>query len=43
MWNEFKELLLSWFEKVKSLFVEEVEEMEPIRTQFEHLEKSVFL
>ena len=43
MWNEFKELLLSWFEKAKSLFVEEVEEMEPIRTQFEHLEKSVFL
>lgn len=43
MWNEFKELLLSWFEKVKSLFIEEVEEMEPIRTQFEHLEKNVFL
>ena len=39
MWNEFKERLIQWFEKIKALFLERVQQKEPIRNQFENFEK----
>lgn len=43
MWNEFKERFVQWFEKVKALFLEEAQQMDPIRDQFENFEKRVIL
>ena len=43
MWNEFKERFVQWFEKIKALFLEEAQQMDPIRDQFENFEKRVIL
>ena len=43
MWNEFKERFIQWFEKIKALFLEEAQDMDPIRDQFENFEKRVIL
>ena len=43
MWNEFKERFMQWFEKIKALFLEEAQQMDPIRDQFENFEKRVIL
>ena len=43
MWNEFKESFVQWFEKIKALFLEEAQQMDPIRDQFENFEKRVIL
>ena len=43
MWNEFKERFIQWFEKIKALFLEEAQQMDPIRDQFENFEKRVIL
>ena len=43
MWNEFKERFVQWFEKIKALFLEEAQQMDPIRDQFEDFEKRVIL
>ncbi len=43
MWNEFKERFVQWFEKIKALFLEETQQMDPIRDQFENFEKRVIL
>ena len=43
MWNEFKERFMQWFEKIKALFSEEAQQMDPIRDQFENFEKRVIL
>lgn len=43
MWNEFKERFMQWFDKIKALFSEEAQQMDPIRDQFENFEKRVIL
>ena len=43
MWNEFKERFMQWFEKIKAVFLEEAQQMDPIRDQFENFEKRVIL
>ena len=43
MWNEFKERFMQWFDKIKALFLEEAQQMDPIRDQFENFEKRVIL
>ena len=43
MWNEFKERFIQWFDKIKALFLEEAQQMDPIRDQFENFEKRVIL
>lgn len=43
MWNEFKERFILWFEKIKALFLEEAQHIDPIRDQFENFEKRVIL
>ena len=43
MWNEFKERFVQWFKKIKALFLEEAQQMDPIRDQFENFEKRVIL
>ena len=43
MWNEFKERFVQWFEKIKAQFLEEAQQMDPIRDQFENFEKRVIL
>ena len=43
MWNEFKDRFMQWFDKIKALFSEEAQQMDPIRDQFENFEKRVIL
>ena len=39
MWNEFKERFMQWFEKIKALFLEEAQQMDPFATSLRTLKK----